>query len=155
MYNETKNIKSEDTEISKKTGEDIFSIDKNEPTTHIATNDEDDDNKAEAKNGAFENNSSPAEISRKKYYDSEKNKNDAKTKVFNVLKYLIPIFFSLVVGLLAIFGGIWAYKLNNIAEPIGGIKAEIENLKSNNNIFRSDIDKLEDRVNKYLEKNIK
>jgi cell division protein FtsB len=155
MHNETKSIKSDDTEISQKTGEDIFSIDKNEPTTRIVTNDDEDDNKADTKNGDFENNASPAEISRKKYYDSEKKKNDAKTAIFSILKYLIPIFFSLVVGLLAIFGGIWAYKLNNIAEPIGSIKTEIENLKSNNNIFRSDIEKLEDRINRYLEKNIK
>ena len=49
----------------------------------------------------------------------------------NVLKYLIPIFTSLIIGLLAIFGGIWAYKLNNIAEPIGGIKVEIQYIKEN------------------------
>jgi len=32
---------------------------------------------------------------------------------------------------LQFFGGIWAYKLNNIAEPIGGIKVEIQYIKEN------------------------
>ena len=73
----------------------------------------------------------PAEISKKKYYDSQKKKEDAKTAVFNVLKFLIPIGTSVVIGLLAIFGAIWAYKLNNIAEPIGGMKVEIQYIKEN------------------------
>jgi hypothetical protein len=81
------------------------------------------------------------------YYDSIKNTNIAKIKVFNVLKYLIPTFFSLIVGLLAFFGTIWAYKLNNIAEPIGGIKVEIQYIKENLGDLKAQIKDVREIVN--------
>ncbi|MBU2540268.1 hypothetical protein KJ786_03910 [Patescibacteria group bacterium] len=156
MIDERKDIKSEGLEISKETGGEGFSLNKKEDLTSIDTK-EDFHNKTDIDTSEenFGAAPTPVDISRKKYYDSERDKNKAKITLFNVLKYLIPIFVSIVIGLLALFGAIWAYKLNNIAEPIGGIKAEINNLKSNNNDIEADIEKLEDRINKFLEKNIK
>lgn len=95
------------------------------------------------------------EISRTKYYNSEKKKNDAKIVVLNVLKYLIQIFVSLIVGLLAIFSGIWAYKLNNIAEPIGGIKVEIQYIKEDIADTKVQIQKLWDKVDQIERSNVK
>ncbi len=156
MQSERKNIKSEELETSEKTGEDIFSLNKKDEPTHTYT-EKDSDNetiigKERGDSGVAP---TPAEISRKKYYNSEKRKNDAKTAFFNVLKWLVPIFVSIIVGLLAFFGAVWAYKLNNIAEPIGGIKVEIDNLKKDRDKNELNIEKLEDRLNGFLERNMK
>lgn len=88
----------------------------------------------------------PLEISQKQYYDSQKRKNDATIAVLNVLKWLIPIFFSIVIGLLAFFGSVWAYKLNNIAEPIGGLKVEVQYSKENINELKSEIKNLQEKM---------
>ncbi len=134
MMTDTRNIKNEEIEATEKTGGDFFD-DKKEETS------QDTEKSVGTESGIVNEteedfvdqgrNPTPFEISRIRYYDSEKKKNDAKTSVFTVLKYLIPIFASIIIGLLAFFGGIWAYKLNNIAEPIGGLKVEVQYLKEN------------------------
>ena len=147
-------IKSEELATSRKTGDSTFDI-KKDDTTNI---DEDVENESiSEKDEQIQEgkNLTPLEISRTKYYNSEKKKNDAKTAVLNVLKYLIPIFVSLIVGLLAIFGGIWAYKLNNIAEPIGGIKVEIQYIKENIADTKAQIQKLQDKVDQIERSNVK
>lgn len=151
MQDERKNIKSEELEISQKTGGDIFSLKKEEPT-HTYTK-EDYKNKISDSTDSINSGtvSTPAEISKMKYYDSEKKKNDAKTKLFNTLRWLAPLFVALLIGLLSFFSIVWVYKLKNIAEPIGGIKAEINNLIKDNDKNEIDIGKLEDRINRFLE----
>ena len=146
-------IKSEELETSRKTGDSIFDT-KKDTTTNV---EDDSETKSTDKidEEKIEKVSTPAEISRIKYYDSEKKKNDAQTAVLNVLKYLIPIFVSLIVSLLAIFGGIWAYKLNNIAEPIGGIKVEIQYIKEGIKDTKAQIQKLQDKVDEIDRKNVK
>jgi cell division protein FtsB len=147
-------IKSEELATSRKTGDTTFDV-KKEDTTNI---DEDLENeKISDKDEQTEEGKSltPFEISRTKYWNSEKKKNEAKTAVLNILKYLIPIFVSLIVGLLAIFGGIWAYKLNNIAEPIGGIKVEIQYIKGNIADTKVQIQKLQDKIDQIDRNNVK
>ncbi|MFH1544007.1 MAG: hypothetical protein ABIE03_05760 [Patescibacteria group bacterium] len=148
MNNETENIKNEDIENSEKTGGDIFPIDKNESTTSTETNDNKEENMAEIKNGEFENSASPAEISKKKSYDSEKIKNDAKAKLFDGIRYAIYI----IVGFGAIYGIIWAYKVNNIAEPIGGMKVEIKYINKDLENKKTQIEKNQEKI-EQLEKN--
>lgn len=147
---ETK-IKSEEIETSRQTGDNLFDT-KKDTTTNIPDDKEIESEVEEVEKGKP---STPFEISRTKYYNSEKKKNEAKTAVLNVLKYLIPIFVSLVVGLLAIFGGIWAYKLNNIAEPIGGIKVEIQYIKENIADTKTQIQKLQDKIDQIQRGNLK
>jgi len=142
---ETK-IKSEGLETSRKTGESFFDT-KKDITTNIEAEDESADKGTEEK---IEKNQTPAEISRKKYYDSEKTKNDAKAKLFDAIKYAIYI----LLGLGAIFVIIWAYKVNNIAEPIGGMKVEIQYLKDNLKDIKDQMQKLQDKVD-VIEKNYK
>lgn len=145
-------IKSEELATSRKTGDSAFDFKKND-TTNI---DEDIENESiSEKNEQTQEgkNLTPFEISRTKYWNSEKKKNDAKTAVLNVLKYLIPIFTSFIVGLLAIFGGIWAYKLNNIAEPIGGIKVEIQYIKENMTDLKIQIKEIQSKLDKINSKN--
>lgn len=151
---ETKSIKNEELESSDKTGEDFFSAKKEETTQATETasgigNEVEDDEEEITREGR---NPTPLEISKTKYYNSEKKKNDAKAAVLNVLKYLIPIFTSLIVGLLAIFGGIWAYKLNNIAEPIGGIKVEIQYIKENIADLKTQMKDMQNKLDKINNK---
>lgn len=144
---DTRNIKSEELEVTEKTGGDFFDDRKEETSKNAkkATGAESDiANETEEDFVDQGRNPTPFEISRTRFYDSEKKKNEAKTSVFNVLKYLILIFTSLIVGLLAIFGGIWAYKLNNIAEPIGGLKVEVQNLKEDITELKTEIKNLRD-----------
>ena len=147
-------IKSEELATSRKTGDGTFDIKKDE-TTNI--NEDIESESISEKDEQIEEgkNLTPFEISRTKYWNSEKKKNDVKIAVLNVLKYLIPIFCSLIVGLLAIFGGIWAYKLNNIAEPIGGIKVEIQYIKENFKEIKDKVQKLQKEVDEIGRKNIK
>jgi cell division protein FtsB len=154
---DAKNIKSEELETSIETGEEVFRSKKEDKTQAI--------NKlVETEAGTIEDTEeqvgkgkilTPFEISRTKYYNSGKRKNDAKVAVLNILKYLIPIFVSFLVGLLAILGAIWAYKLNNITEPIGGIKVEIQYIKENYNDIKDQMQKLRDKVDEIEKKSIK
>lgn len=145
-------IKSEELETSRKTGDSTFDI-KKEDTTTIDQDIENENISEKNEQTQESKNLTPFEISRTKYWNSEKKKNDAKTAVLNVLKILIPIFTSLTVGLLAIFGGIWAYKLNNIAEPIGGIKVEIQYIKENITDLKLQIKEMQSKPDKISSKN--
>jgi len=99
----------------------------------------------------------PVDIAKQKYYESEKNLGDSKTACWNRFKTIMTvagIFIGFLISFLAIF---WAYKLNNIAEPIGGIKAEMQSIKDENKDIKAKIQKNEDRldelVNKILDRN--
>lgn len=147
---ETPNIKNEELELTERTGADFFDTDTSGTTrgTERATGTESEI--ADKTEEDFVNQGrspTPFEISRTLFYDSEKKKNDAKASVFNVLKYLIPIFTSIIIALLAFFGGVWAYKLNNIAEPIGGLKVEVQYLKEGITELKAEVDNLQDRLN--------
>lgn len=147
---ETRNIKNEELEPTEKTGGDFFDTDKGGTTrgTEKATGTESEiENETEEDFVDQGRSPTPFEISRTRFYNSEKKKNDAKASVFNVLKYLIPIFTSIIIGLLAFFGGVWAYKLNNIAEPIGGLKVEVQYLKEGITELKAEVNSLQDRLN--------
>lgn len=133
-------VKNDELETTRKTG-DTFFDDKNDRTTTTGDDLDDDIKQEDDVSEKGEGRLTPFELSRTRYYMSQKKKEDAKTAVLSMLKYLIPIVVSVVVGLLAIFGGIWAYKLNNIAEPIGGIKVEIQYIKE-------DLKELKEQLNK-------
>ena len=143
---ETK-IKSEELETSRKTGEGFFDT-KKDITTNIEAEDESANKGTEEK---IKKNQTPAEISRKKYYDSEKKKDNAKAKLFDAIKYAIYI----LLGFGAIYGIVWAYKVNNIAEPIGGMKVEIQYLKENLKDTKDQVRKLQDKVDVIEKKIIK
>lgn len=141
---ETK-IKIEELETSRKTGESFFD-NKKDITTNIETEDESVNKGTEEK---IEKNQTPSEISRKIYYDSEKKKEDAKAKFFDALRFAVYT----LLGLAAIYVIFWAYKVNNIAEPIGGMKVEIQTLKDNFKDAKDQIQKLQDKVD-IIEKKI-
>ena len=134
---ETK-IKSEEIETSRQTGDNLFDG-KKDITTNIP-DEKETESEDEAEKGK---NSTPLEVSRTKYYNSEKKKNEAKTKLFDAIRYAIYI----ILGFGAIYGIVWAYKVNNIAEPIGGIKVEIQYIKENITDIKTQIQKLQDKVN--------
>jgi cell division protein FtsB len=147
---ENLDIRNEELELTGKTGEDFFPSKKEQTvkTTESARgfgNGVEDDDEKPVREGRSQ---TPLEISRTGFYNSEKRKNDAKTAVLNILKYLIPIFTSVMVGLLAVFGGIWAYKLNNIAEPIGGIKVEIQYIKENINELKTQVKDFQNKLDR-------
>ena len=147
---ETRNIKNEELEPTEKTGGDFFDTDKGSTsrgTEKPIGTESGIENETEEDFVDRGRSPTPFEISRTRYYDSEKRKNDAKTAVFNVLKYLIPIFTSIIIGLLAFFGSVWAYKLNNIAEPIGGLKVEVQYLKESIIELKTEVKNLQDRLN--------
>lgn len=134
---ETK-IKSEEIETSRQTGDNLFDT-KKDITTNIPDDKEIESEVEETEKGKP---STPFEISRTKYYNSEKKKNEAKTKLFDATRYAIYI----ILGFGAIYGIVWAYKVNNIAEPIGGMKVEIQYIKENITDIKTQIQKLQDKV---------
>ncbi|MEX1014384.1 MAG: hypothetical protein WDZ80_04455 [Candidatus Paceibacterota bacterium] len=82
----------------------------------------------------------PTERSRKKFFDQ-------KASFFRVIKWGVGILltlFGIIATVLAIF---YAYNISNIAEPIGGIKVEIEYLKKDNKDAKDRLINLENRVN--------
>ncbi len=152
---ESKEIKSDELGTSLKTGGNFFDIQKEGTTQRKDSKEkgvdlisEEDD--SSRKDGRL----TPLEASQKRYYESEKKKNDAKTGFFNVLKFSIPIFVSIIIGLLAFFGGIWAYKLNNIAEPIGGLKVEVNYIKETIIELKAEIKTLQEKAMRQAEVNI-
>jgi cell division protein FtsB len=136
---ETK-IKSEEIEILRQTGDNLFDT-KKDVTTNIPDDKEIESEVEETEKGKP---LTPLEISRTKYYDSEKDKNEAKAKLFDAFRYAIYI----VLGLGAIYGIFWAYKVNNIAEPIGGMKVEIRYIKESISDIKNKVQKLQDKVDK-------
>lgn len=44
------------------------------------------------------------------------------------------------------YGIFWAYKVNNVAEPIGGMKVEMQYIKENITDIKSQIQKLQDKI---------
>lgn len=138
-------IKSEELETSRRTSDSIFDS-KKDSTTNIS-----DDKKIEGEIEKTEKgkNLTPFEISRTKYYNSEKKKNKAQAQFFNAIRYAIYI----LLGFGAIYGMVWAYKVDNIAEPIGGMKVEIRYIKENFKDTKDQIQKLQDKID-VIEKRI-
>lgn len=98
----------------------------------------------------------PVDIAKQKYYESQKKLNDSKTECWNRFKTIMTVA-GVFVGLIITFLGIfWAYKISSIAEPIGGIKNEMQNIKDENKELKDRIQRNEDKfdnlVNKILYK---
>lgn len=94
----------------------------------------------------------PVEIAQQKFYESQKKLNDSKSACWDRFKTIMTvagIFMGLIIAFLGIF---WAYKLSNIAEPIGGIKAEMQFIKDDNKDIKDRIQKNEDRLNELVNK---
>lgn len=145
-----KNIKNDDLGATEKIGGDFFDTDKDGTSRGTEkTLGAENEIVSETEEDFVDQGRSPTpfEISRMRYYNSEKKKNDAKVVIFNVLKYLIPIFTSIIIALLAFFGSVWAYKLNNIAEPIGGLKVEAQYLKKDITELKAEVRGLQERIN--------
>lgn len=143
-------IKSEELSTSRKTGDSTFDI-KKDDTTNIYEDIENESISEKDEQTQEGKNLTPFEISRKEYYESEKKKDDAKAKLFDAIRLVIYI--SLGFG--AIYGIVWAYKVNNIAEPIGGIKVEIQYIKENIADTKAQIQKLQDKVDQIERNNVK
>ncbi len=139
---ETK-IKSEEIETSRQTSDNLFDT-KKDITTNIPDDKEIESEVEEKENGKS---STPFEASRTKYYNNEKKKNEAKTKLFDAIRYAIYI----ILGFGAIYGIVWVYKVNNIAEPIGGMKVEIQYIKENITDIKTQIQKLQDKVDQGVQ----
>ena len=108
---DTRNVKNSDPEATEKTGSDFFDKGKDETSKTTKKTDLDSNiiNETEEEITEQGTNPTPFELSRIRYYNSEKKKNEAKSAVLGVLKYLIPIFATLIIGLLAVFGGIESF----------------------------------------------
>lgn len=74
----------------------------------------------------------PLEENDIKWRQSEVRKNDAKTDCWKVFKPCIVVVFSIISVGLVLLGIFWAYQISSIAEPIGGIKTDITDLKKYN-----------------------
>lgn len=94
----------------------------------------------------------PEEVAKKAYYDSQKKLNDAKTKLWETLITIAKVFGVFIGFLLTILTAIWAYNINSIAEPIGGIKENIKNLEKTNDDLSGRINKSDDRLNELMNK---
>lgn len=84
----------------------------------------------------------PEQIARTKAYDAERIAQEANGRFWNTCTTTVKIagwFVGVGVAVLGIFYG---YKINSISEPIGGIKADVVNLKTDNQRIESRIDQL-------------
>ncbi len=118
-------------------------------------NDEVISDENESENTSENYSAKPVDIAKQKYYESQKSLNDAKIVCWNRFKTIMTVsgvFIGLIIAFLGIF---WAYKISNIAEPIGGIKNEMQNIKDDNNDLKDRIQRNEDKfdnlVNKILD----
>ncbi len=109
----------------------------------------------ESENTSENYSAKPVDIAKQKYYESQKSLIDAKAECWNRFKTIMTVsgvFIGLIIAFLGIF---WAYKISNIAEPIGGIKNEMQNIKDENNDLKNRIQRNEDKfdnlVNKILD----
>ena len=84
----------------------------------------------------------PEQIARTKAYDAERVAQEASGRFWNACTTIVKVagwFVGVGVAVLGIFYG---YKINSISEPIGGIKADVVNLKTDNQRIESRIDQL-------------
>lgn len=124
--------------------------DSTEPTPNLKDEIITDEN--ESDNTSDNYSAKPVDIAKQKYYESQKNLNDSKTACWNCFKTIMTvagIFIGVIIAFLGIF---WAYNLSNIAEPIGGIKAEMQFIKNDNKDIKERIQKNEDRLNELVNK---
>jgi hypothetical protein len=82
----------------------------------------------------------PVERSRKKFFDE-------KASFFRVAKWGVGILLTLLGIIATVLAIFYAYSISNVAEPIGGIKVEIEHLKEDNKDSKDRLKKVEDRLN--------
>lgn len=82
---------------------------------------------------------SPLEIEKKKAYESEIRKNNAKTLFWQVLMYAIPAFLTIVGIIVAIYTGIFTYYLKEVSQPIGSMQSQFNNINENINRIDQDI----------------
>mgnify|MGYP001598211881 FL=1 len=87
---------------------------------------------------------SPTDRSRKKFFDE-------KASFFRVAKWGVGILMTLLGLIATVLAIFYAYNISNVAEPIGGIKVEIEHLKEDNKDTKGKIQKLEDQVRDFLQ----
>lgn len=98
---------------------------------------------------------SASEKAKKQYYGELARKEKSKADMFSVLKFVIPIAISILIVMLG-------WYLYSVAEPLGAVKTDIQNLrdetnrrfdetntkiKENKDDLNKEIDTLEDRVN--------
>lgn len=92
----------------------------------------------------------PVDIAKQQYYESQKKLNDSKAKCWDRFKTIMTVagvFIGLIITFLGIF---WAYKISNIAEPIGGLKNEMKNIKDQNNELKDRMQRSEDKIDDLI-----
>jgi len=88
----------------------------------------------------------PQEAIEKQYKQSLIKKESQKAAFYSVMKIVVPIFSTIVVAIIISFATIWLYKIDKLSEPIGGIKADIQNIKDRNREIKSEIFIIEERL---------
>lgn len=56
---------------------------------------------------------------------------ERKAKIFKMLNWFIPLAVSFIMFVATVFVGVFTYRISNLSEPIGYIKSDIANLKTN------------------------
>lgn len=94
----------------------------------------------------------PVEIAQEQYYLAQKKLDESKASFWKTLKGIAHAFAWLLGLLVAVLSVFWAYSLTSIAEPIGGVKADIQSIKEENKEIKIQIQKNEDRLNETIDK---
>jgi len=81
----------------------------------------------------------PLQESQKELFEAKTKKENIKKVFFKFLMWVIGISIPVLIGFAL-------YKMNNISEPIGAIKNEIEHLKESNKGFKDNLKDLEVKI---------
>ncbi len=87
------------------------------------------------------------DVEKKKAYESEVKKNNAKRLFWHVLIFAIPAFLTFAGIVVAIYTGTFTYYLKEVSQPLGGIQSDVNNLKSDIGRLEQDIRDLRNTKN--------
>ena len=86
----------------------------------------------------------PEQKARQRYHESQKKYYDSKKELMDRLKFIATSaawFAGFAATILTLF---YAYQINNIAEPVGGLKEAVDTIKSDILELNDNVDEIED-----------
>lgn len=86
----------------------------------------------------------PEQKARQRYHEAQKNYFDSKKELMDRLKLIATILAGFIGFGLTFIGIFWAYQINNIAEPVGGLNEAVGTIKSDIFELNENVDEIED-----------
>lgn len=93
----------------------------------------------------------PQELSQKKYYDEQANKERKVTEFYNTLKNCSKVLAWIIGVSITLFVGYGAYYIGSISEPIGRLKKSVEGVEKSYEELKVRINKQEERLTETRE----